>query len=54
MIYKIITIIIIIEGVISDGTCYDIPKGIAISLPVICKPFCKYEIIKGLELTETT
>jgi malate/lactate dehydrogenase len=38
-------------GVISDGTYYDIPEGICISMPVKCANF-QYQVITDLELSQ--
>jgi malate/lactate dehydrogenase len=40
-------------GVITDGSCYSIPKDLCFSLPVKCSNF-EFEIIKDLELNAET
>jgi len=35
----------------SDGTIYDVPKGLYFSFPLICNGLGKYEVVKDLQLT---
>ena len=39
-------------GVLSDGSCYGIPKDIIYSVPVYIKPDRSWEIIKDLEISD--
>ena len=40
-------------GIISDGTFYDIPRGLCISVPVRCKNF-EYEVVRDLKIDQIT